>query len=255
VSEETTNKDPRWGEADRDKKAEAILRTVELSADVDAHVRQRVWLDVGCGSGGISATLAQYVDHVIGVDPESWDRWGQYQNDHSNLILRKASYGDLPTTIASESVDIVVCNQVYEHVDDPFELLRAINFALKPGGLCYFAGPNLLWPIEPHVAWPFVHWLPRRFAQQIMSLLGSRRPQDLDAWSWSYWKLAKAFRRSGFDFDNAVGKRLQAEMQRHTASFLGRLMITVASSSIASFAPILPGFIFILRKAKIADRS
>lgn len=240
--------DPRWGQLDRDKKAEAILRTVELAVP-DRDVQQGTWLDIGCGSGGIAATLAQHVERVIGVDPESWQRWEPYQREHVNLTLRQGSYCDLPSLLADEPVDFMVCNQVYEHVDDPVALLHAIHRVMKPDGLCYFAGPNLLWPVEPHVFWPFVHWLPRGFAQWLMRSLGSKRADDLDAWLWPYWRLVRLFRDTGFQYASAIHERLLAGLSDDTPSLAHRLATHVPTSVVSALTPVSPGFVFMLTAA------
>lgn len=239
--------DPRWGQVGRDRKAEAILRTVELCVGTERDVRNATWLDVGCGSGGVAATLAAHVDNVIGVDPESWDRWQAFESQHPNLKLLRGSYRDLETLCGPASVDVVVCNQVYEHVDDPRALLAAIHTVLKPEGMCYFAGPNLLWPIEPHVVWPFVHWLPRSFAQRCMRVLGSQRAARLDAWSWSYWRLTRRFRMAGFIYANALLERANvAIIDKHPRS--AGVVRQVPCALVDVVAPFSPGFVFVLRR-------
>lgn len=77
--------DPRRGQRDRDKKAEAILRTVGLMAQ-GCELRQGARLDIGCGSGGIAAALAGQVRRVVGLDPEPWERWKQLCEDHPGFI-------------------------------------------------------------------------------------------------------------------------------------------------------------------------
>jgi len=240
----TTTMDPRWGHADRDRKAEAILRTVELMAP-ERDVRRGTWLDVGCGSGGIAATLAQHVERITGVDPESWERWEQFLAEHSNLKLHQGSYRDVDTLCGPNSIDVVVCNQVYEHVDDPVALLAAIHRALKPGGMCYFAGPNLLWPIEPHVFWPFVHWLPRRFAQRTMRLAGSRHSEELDAYSTNFWRVRGWFLDAGLVPSNAIAARIEAGFAvRGKQLRMPRWLAAIVDA----LAPLSPGFVFGLRK-------
>ena len=236
--------DPRWGQVDRDKKADAILATVEAFR---GDARDGVWLDIGCGSGGVANTLATQVRCVIGVDPETWERWQAYTGASSNLRLLRGSYRDLSTLLGQEGVDVVVCNQVYEHVDDPAALLEVIRDVLKPGGLCYFAGPNLIWPVEPHVFWPFVHWLPRAFAQAAMRALGSKRAHDLDAWSWSYWKLTRAFRAAGLHYRVAIRERIAAQAAV-SRSLLVRAAARVPLPLVRVLTPIAPGFVFVLSK-------
>lgn len=237
--------DPRWGQEGRDRKAEAILATLELRCRCD--LTHGLWLDVGCGSGGVAATLAAHVEQVVGVDPEPWGRWQAFRDEHPNLVFHAGSYRDLEGLLGAESVDVVVCNQVYEHVDDPAALLKAIHRVLKPTGVCYFAGPNLLWPIEPHVFWPFVHWLPRRFAQRWMSRLGSNRAADLDAWSWSYGRLARAFRKAGFCHHAAVCEHMHVRAM-HDGSVAARALAHLPRELYGVLLPLVPGFVFVLHK-------
>lgn len=242
-----TTVDPRWGQRDRDIKAEAILGTLQLHCGRD--LRNGLWLDIGCGSGGIAATLAGHVEHMIGVDPEPWERWGAYRQQYSNLAFHVGTYRDLENLLGRDSIDVVICNQVYEHVDDPEALLRSIHRVLKPGGTCYFAGPNLLWPIEPHVFWPFVHWLPRRFAQGCMRVLGSKRARDLDAFAWTYWHLMRAFRHAGFDAHIAIRDYLAVAVALRPKLPL-KIAAAVPRTVVAALMPIAPGFIFCLSRKR-----
>lgn len=237
--------DPRWGQEGRDWKAEAIVTTLQLHCGQD--FASGTWLDVGCGSGGIAATLAGHVRQIVGVDPEPWDRWQESSREHSNLRFHVGTYHDLVSLLGRDACDVVICNQVYEHVDDPLALLASIHSVLKADGVCYFAGPNLLWPIEPHVHWPFVHWLPRSFAQYSMRVLGSKRARDLDAYSWPYWKLVRHIRLSGFNYSSAIPERLKAELA-HNDSVLLRIATRVPRIFFCAFAPLSPGFVFVLRK-------
>lgn len=237
--------DPRWGQENRDHKAEAILTTLRLHCRCD--LTQGTWLDIGCGSGGIASTLAGQVARVVGVDPEPWNRWQEFKRRHPNIDFHVGTYAKLAELLGRDSCDVVICNQVYEHVDDPVALLGAIHTVLKPEGVCYFAGPNLLWPIEPHVFWPFVHWLPRNFAVRLMHVCRARRLAYFDANSWSYWRLTKAFRHTGFDYASAVRERIGASALR-SGSIAARAVLLVPRSVYAAFTFMSPGFVFVLRK-------
>lgn len=242
---EPASADPRWGQEGRDRKAEAILATLQLYCVRD--LTRGVWLDIGCGSGGIAATLAEHIEKVIGVDPEPWERWSAFRTQRSNLDFHVGSYRDLEPLLGTESCDVVICNQVYEHVDDPVALLASIHRVMKSDGICYFAGPNLLWPIEPHVFWPFVHWLPRPFAQRCMRALGSKHAQDLDAWSWPYWRLVRQFKMAGFRHDAIISERLKAGLASGSSKLL-RSVARLLSGPVSILAPLAPGFVFALRK-------
>lgn len=239
--------EPRWGQKDREQKAEAILATMKIHCQRD--LSSGLWLDIGCGNGGVAATIASHVRQIVGVDPESWERWQELASEHTNLTFHTASFREIAALLGPASVDVVVCNQVYEHVDDPVALMQAIKRVMKPSGVCYFAGPNLLWPIEPHVFWPFVHWLPRVFAQRWMRRLGSKAADDLDAWSWSYRALTRLFRQLGFRYASAIHARIQAGAKHPDAGKLIRIAASAPRGLIVGLTPMSPGFVFVLERS------
>ena len=241
-----TDANPRWGSRDREMKARAILGTVRRQTGATSLTG--TWLDIGCGSGDIAAELSRHVDHVIGIDPEPWPRWEDLRRERSNLGFLPCGYRDLAERLGVASIDVVVCNQVYEHVDDPQALVDQIALVLKPGGLCYFAGPNLLWPIEPHVHWPFVHWLPRSIALALMTRLGSRRMTDLDAWSLDLWRLRGLWRGAGLGWQCALAERLQAEAELAPERRFTGMAARLPRIVFRWLLPLSPGFVFLLRK-------
>jgi len=237
--------DPRWGSDYRDEKAQAIFATLLMVAGPS--VAEGCWLDIGCGSGGIATALAPKVGRMVGVDPEPWRRWDEVGRP-AGVVFHVGSYEDLPALLGDESVDVVVCNQVYEHVASAAHLIDAIARVLKPGGVCYFAGPNLLWPIEPHVHWPFVHWLPRRIAQRLMKGLGSRRAHELDAYSAHLLKLRGWFALHGLKPRTALRERIVAGLRQRRWVASAEAVNAIPSVVFSALEPIAPGFVFILTK-------
>lgn len=65
------------------------------------------------------------------------------------------------TGFVANSFDLVLCTQVLEHCDDPFQSVREIKRILKPGGHALLTAPHV-WFFHPH---PKDHW---RFTQQGM---------------------------------------------------------------------------------------
>ncbi len=139
---------------------------------------------------------------------------------------------------------MVVCNQVYEHVSDPQQLIREIFRILKPGGRCYFAGPNLIFPIEPHVFWPFVHWLPRGFAVKLMRVCGSSGV--LDANSTHYWRLRRWL--GAFHIRNSVPYILRNPVLYGRSGALWRMLGHMPEWMLDRATWLSPGFVFMLRK-------
>lgn len=245
--------DPERGHAsnaNRDAKARAILKTVRHYRGFA--IERSNWLDVGCGSGSIAAQIAPSVGSILGIDPHPWREWSDHLRQHANLSFRAEPISAIEAL--QNSFDVIICNQVYEHVDDPEQLIASLFLLLKPGGVCYFAGPNLLFPIEPHVFWPFVHWLPRKPAQALMRVLGSKGV--LDANSTHYWRLLRWLR--DFDVENAIPYILKSNDQYEKSSWFGiggvwRILKHTPDRLIRLLTPLSPGFVFILRKPAAQD--
>lgn len=160
----TVNHDPRY--ATREVKAQKIVQILQdyLGPDLRAHH----CLDLGCGSGVISRALAEAIDHVVGMDLDPiLVRNGQAAHTPGFAL---ADAGRVP--LVDNSVDIVVCAQVYEHTDDQPALASEIWRVLKPGGVCFFSGPNRLAVMEEHYWLPFLSWLPLAWSHRYMQLFG-----------------------------------------------------------------------------------
>jgi SAM-dependent methyltransferase len=248
MSEHDGGKDPRWGASGRDVKALAILGT--LRAESGDRIVGGQWLDLGCGSGLIASSLARHVGAIQGVDPEPWSRWPELQAVHPNLRFDVGGVDDLPGLVPDASIDVALCNQVYEHVPDPAALVAELHRVLKPGGTCYFAGPNLLWPIEPHVHLPFVHWLPRAPVIRFLSAMGVSRIRGLDAWSLDAWRLRALLRGAGFELHSAFPARARAGIAVGEAGLAARLAARMPAWLERLLLPLFPGFVFILRKPR-----
>ena len=107
-----------------------------IAARVD---RLRV-VDMACGEGYGSATLAETAASVVGVDanPEAHEH-ARLRYTSSNLRFER----DLVESFA-EPCDAVVFLQTIEHVEDPGAILDHFRSMLSPGGTAYVSTPNLL---------------------------------------------------------------------------------------------------------------
>jgi 2-polyprenyl-3-methyl-5-hydroxy-6-metoxy-1,4-benzoquinol methylase len=239
------NSDPHWGSTDRDQKARNILDCLRLLSDLEP--KNLSCIDIGCGSGGISLHLAPYFKHVCAFDPEPWQRCQEYVAQAPNLSFREESIESL--SLAGDSVDIVICNQVNEHVPCPETLIAQVFRILKPGGICYFAGPNLLNPIEPHVYWPFIHWIPRRMALAILRVIAPHKV--LDAHSTTYWRLNRWFRDSRVV--GTVPRLVKHRAASSRSKFYRRSFLLVPITVLKWLGFLSTGFVFLLFKPTVAE--
>ncbi|KAI1329973.1 S-adenosyl-L-methionine-dependent methyltransferase [Xylariaceae sp. FL0255] len=114
-------------------------------------------LDVGAGSGSMTAGFAQVITpdgHVTGVDinPKALsrtsivaERWGITSK---NISFQTADGYKLP--FEDGTFDVVHCHQVLVHNKNPWEILAEMLRVTKPGGVCAAREGDL----ETEVMWP-----------------------------------------------------------------------------------------------------
>jgi SAM-dependent methyltransferase len=156
-------------------------------------------VDIGCSTGIMARQFAGAFGRVIGMDTD------QVGVAHGQQLARQAGIspdklrlcaGDgcfMP--LADESVDAVICNQVYEHVDDQRGLVDEIRRVLRPGGACYLGIGTRHVFIEGHYQLPFLSWLPHPVADVYMKLAGKKSRYDVRL--LSYRNLRELVRQFG----------------------------------------------------------
>lgn len=124
-------------------------------------------LDVGCGDAGLLIAFAERGAECTGIEPhiKSVNRGSVRADEHGvRLDLRTGNAESLP--FAHSSFDLVVLDNVLEHVADRDRTLAEIHRVLKPGGLLYLVTPkpyslHSLWS-DPHYSMAGLVLLPRR---------------------------------------------------------------------------------------------
>ena len=95
-----------------------------------------ILLDLGAGAGIVDAmNFRGLVREAVGVDPDERVK----QNPH--LDEGRVGVGEqLPC--ASNSIDVVIADNVLEHLAEPLPVFREIARVLRPGGFFLFKTPN-----------------------------------------------------------------------------------------------------------------
>ncbi len=82
------------------------------------------------------------------------------------------------TPFKDKEYDIVFCNAVVEHTGTREQQKAFIHEYCRVGKKFFFTTPNRWFPVEPHSALPFVHWLPAKIFRKILVLLGKSSLAD-----------------------------------------------------------------------------
>ncbi|MDH5571695.1 MAG: bifunctional 2-polyprenyl-6-hydroxyphenol methylase/3-demethylubiquinol 3-O-methyltransferase UbiG [Gammaproteobacteria bacterium] len=101
-------------------------------------------IDVGCGGGILSESMAQRGAQVIGIDmgeaPLSVARLHQLESgvkvDYKRITAEEMA-GQNP-----QRFDVVTCLEMLEHVPDPASVIKACAEMVKPGGHVFFSTIN-----------------------------------------------------------------------------------------------------------------
>ena len=192
-------------------------------------------LDYGCGAGVIVGHLRNCGQDAWGCDVfyEGGDYSSQIPLDLRPYIRRMV--GDaIPYEDAS--FDVVLSNQVFEHVPDMETALDEIARVLKVDGLSFHMFPDSgVWR-EGHCGIPFLHWFPKNSKARIyyaaalrsMGLGHFTKGKTIIGWSrdfcewldrWTYYRpLSEIHER----FGRIIGSTRHAEEDLLHARFAGR---------------------------------
>ncbi|HWB97137.1 MAG TPA: class I SAM-dependent methyltransferase [Bryobacteraceae bacterium] len=110
---------------------------------------QTHWLDFGCGNGGLVRYCSSRADCRIAGFEE-----GAVKHRAARLGIPLIEEKDLDRLAGT--FDIVTAIEVFEHVENPLDVLRRIRALLKPGGLLFYTTGNAHPHRENLIRWSYV---------------------------------------------------------------------------------------------------
>lgn len=128
-------------------------------------------LDFGCGAGRTIRSLrAQGYGNAYGYDV----------GDGRNLLganrdnISVGSLFDLRLPYEDNTFDLIMSDQVFEHVQDQVRVFQELRRIMKPGGHAVHLIPARYMPIEGHIHVPFGGVIQHRWWYKLWALLGIR---------------------------------------------------------------------------------
>ncbi len=135
----------RWWDPNSEFKPLHDINPLRLNyIDKLAHINGKKVLDVGCGGGILSESMAVRGADVTGID------LGEKPLKVAKLHLLETGQKVDYRLIAAEDLaaaqagqfDVVTCMEMLEHVPDPASIVRACAQLTKPGGHLFFSTLN-----------------------------------------------------------------------------------------------------------------
>ena len=100
-------------------------------------------LDVGCGGGILSESLARKGAKVTGIDlSEGPLKVAQIRNKKVNLDIDYKKISTNQLVDSGEKFDVIACLEMLEHVPDPSEIVSDCEKLLKKNGHIFFSTIN-----------------------------------------------------------------------------------------------------------------
>ena len=147
-----------------------ILRDQAVPIGSDTKV-----LDLGCGAGKLvqAARDRGYDFHGCGLGLRD-----AHTDADTTLvgqgILRDIDLDPYRLPFDDQTFDVVISDQVFEHVMDYPATLREVHRVMKPGGAFLHVFPARYMPIEPHVHVPLGTMLRQRWWLRTWAMVGIR---------------------------------------------------------------------------------
>ncbi len=141
-------------------------------------------LDVGCGGGILSESLARAHAIVTGIDMS--EAAIAVARQHAEKEKLTIDYQQQTIEAFSEKhpqhFDMITCMELLEHVPDPFSLIKACVRCLKPGGHIFFStiNRNIKSFLKAIIAAEYIAGLLPKGTHDYKKLI---RPSELESWA------------------------------------------------------------------------
>ena len=207
-------------------------------------------IDIGCGEGGLSIAFAKENSKVLSldIDPERVKR-SKIRAEEEGVEVNFVVADGLRLPFRSFSFDIIICNDLIEHVPEPQRLMEDCNRVLKKGGILYLQTPNRMSPYEiihdSHYGLFGVSLMSYSVAKWYVTKV-RKVVQNYEVYKLlSYRCLEGLFKRFDFKVYDCHNAYYSTKKRLFTNPLIKRLQV---------LKYFLPTFVFICRKHRLTDK-
>ena len=135
----------RWWDPEGDLKTLHQVNPLRLNyIQSKTNLTGKSVIDIGCGGGILSESLAKCGAIVTGIDMNKpvIDAAKLHQHESGTQVEYLKISAEEIAQERPEQYDIVTCLEMLEHVPDPASIIKACSALVKPGGLVFFSTLN-----------------------------------------------------------------------------------------------------------------
>jgi SAM-dependent methyltransferase len=177
---------------------EGIMRAVQRYHPIDAGTQI---IEIGTGTGWlpILCKMRGWNCKGLEISPQLIEfakQWGAKYGIDPAIELGNLEDND----IGRDQYDIIICSNVFEHVEHWREGVRKVYDALKPGGVMFFESTNKCSFTSGEYNFPLYGWLPNwaRYKLRIARQGPDIMKLGIDFHQFTHSGLRREFKRAGF---------------------------------------------------------
>lgn len=188
-----------------------------------AFLEGAVLLDLGCSDGGFTLAAQHRGCQVVGLELSTANiRRAQARVVDASLSAFLVQGSGLQLPFPADTFDIIILQDVIEHVPNPLALLEQCFRVAKSGGICYISAVNILFPgyilSDPH--WGLFgvslmpHWLGKLYVCRIRKMSA-----NYDVWYLPNFIMIKnLLHRTGFRISGELDQTPKHKQRSHLMS-------------------------------------
>ncbi len=199
----------RWWDRNSEFKPLHEINPLRLNYidELASGIKGKKLIDVGCGGGILSESMALRGANVLGIDmgaaPLSVAELHALESGVDNIKYQKITVEEIAEKQAGQ-YDVVTCMEMLEHVPDPSSIISACSKLVKPDGHVFFSTINRN-PKSFALAIVGAEYIMNMLAKGTHEYAKFIRPSELESWA----------RDSGLHLENIKGMTYNPLLQSY----------------------------------------